>query len=601
MKRFLALLLALVFALAFVSCVKKPEPDPETTKPPVTVSPDNTPAATDNAGEKSEDDALFEEIAHDVLVGILTSDGLTYHQFVKDPAYFGIKEEDIERGWGDYTLEAHNESYKENDDVAERLKAVDPEKLSKENRVAYENLTMTLSFAEDTRDMFYYEEPLLPLNGEHTMLPLMMTMYEISTPEDAEYYLVLLEDIPRYLGQIADFEEQKAERGLFMTENALDQVLETCRKYVEQGENFFLVDSFGEMLDAAGLDLSSDSRAALIERNRSCVVENILPAYASLASRLEALRGKCSAFVGACDRGDEAVRRYAFAARSAAACDLSTDKMAELLNDYAGSLLGKLMRILFSDPDAANRFGGKITSGDAETDVEYLLTLIDGVYPAIPEQKIDFVDVPEAVGEDFSPAAYLISAFDDPSRNVVMFNPTSDNNTMLMTLAHECFPGHLYQTQFFRNSRVPLMQQAIAPTGYSEGWAVFSELFIAGRASKYNVNDCLLEQYNSIICNILIPAYVSIKVNTEGWDTDDILEYLSNYGLNSEDYANILFEYSVNMPTYFFNYAMGLVNTMRIYEKVNPTTDQQKAAFFKEYLEFGPCYYDILNKHFGVR
>ena len=275
--------------------------------------------------------------------------------------------------------------------------------------------------------------------------------------------------------------------------------------------------------------------------------------------------------------------------------------MADELSESISSVYAKLVKIILTDSNAMKDYEKNMTSGNVEKDVEYLKELIDGIYPQIPEQSIQYVTIPDAVAEDFSPAAYMISAFDDPTRNVVLLNPTAEDDTMLFTLAHECFPGHLYQTQYFRSlDGLPLSQQLCAPTGYSEGWAVFSELFISGISEKYGVGGCTLREYESVLANILIPAYVSIKVNCEGWTTEDIGDYLKSFGLDQQEYIDVIYEYSIDMPLYFFNYAMGYVYTNKIYESVNHRSDGDKTAFFKRYLNMGPCMFDILFEEFGT-
>ena len=109
-----------------------------------------------------------------------------------------------------------------------------------------------------------------------------------------------------------------------------------------------------------------------------------------------------------------------------------------------------------------------------------------------------------------------------------------------------------------------------------------------------------LREYESVLANILIPAYVSIKVNCEGWTTGDIGDYLKSFGLDQQEYIDVIYEYSIDMPLYFFNYAMGYVYTNKIYESVNHRSDGDKTAFFKRYLNMGPCMFDILLEEFGT-
>ena len=605
-KKLLSFFIAVCFLLSIASCScrKTPEEAPKPTSAPTEeVKASELPSAKPETAEpvvKSEADYEFEALSNEIFISIATSDGFTYHQFVKDPAVFGIDESNVERGWGAISLEAHEADINENNELLNRLAKIDRQRLIPVNANAYDSIVKTLELANGASDYYYYSEPLETLNGSHTMLPLMMTMYEIASKADLDGYMYLLEDMPRYIGEIASFETEKAEKGLFMTENALDTVLESIGKFIDSGEDCFLIDFIDDVLEKGVDGISADEAKAYSESNRECVTKRVIPAYSELKKTLSSLRDKCSPFVGASDRGDDARNYFVSSIKNSAACDMEPDEMSDLLDETATTLISKLMQIIYKDMDAINDFGKTITSGKPESDISYLLELIKPIYPMISEQKIDYISVPEALADDFSPAAYLISAFDDSSRNIVITNPTADTRTLLLTMAHECFPGHLYQTQFFRNGSFPLAQQIAAPSGYSEGWAVFSELMIASRAERYGVNACLLEQYNSIACNIIIPAYISLKVNYNGWDKSEIEDYLTPYGLNSSEYIDIIYGYAINMPDYFFNYAMGFANTYRIYHKVNPKTDAELKAFFSEYLGLGPCCFDVLLKHFNV-
>ena len=631
MKRFAALLLAVFFCMTvcFTACGKKDNNNGqtasnETPKPVETVSPSSQPEETPTPEpapsvtpvpgntdqpviEKPIDPSrgieneTLKQIADDVFYSAVLDNAFSYHQFVKSVDSFEIDPEEIPTGWGEYSIQSHLDGISENKELGERLHSIDRDSLSDYEKIVYDNFEEALRLTDDLNDYYYFEEPLTPFNGEHTMLPLIMTMYEIENLDDAMNYLTLLEDMPRYIGQIEQFEIEKSQFNLFMTENALDQVVEACRKYADEGDDFFLIDSFEAAVNSCSA-IPESEKAALFERNTNCIMNSILPAYTHLADTLESLRPTCRAFASAAARSADEVRYYELKIRSEAAVDLSCDEMADILDDLSTELYAELMVIAYTDTSAIQQYGSPKTSGDHDRDVQYLLELIDGIYPMIPEQNIDFVNIPDALADDFSPAAYLISAFDDPSRNVVMFNPSANDNTMLFTLAHECFPGHLYQTQYFRaNRNLCLAQQAITPSGYSEGWAVFSELMIAKHADKYNINTCLIEKDENIVTNILIPGYVSIKVNHDGWTKDDISSYLAGYMISNEDYVDLLYEYSVDVPLYFFNYAMGFANLMRIYDNVAYDTDQQLSQFLERYLSYGPCFFDILNEKFGVK
>lgn len=239
LKKLSAALLA--FIMLFAAACKFGDIDFDVTKAPQQQTQEPT---QEPAHEKTAADEAFEAVDHEVFISVVTSSGLTFHQFVKDAASFGIAEEDIERGWGELSQEADAADFAENAEIRKKLYEIDRSQLSYRNRIAYDNLVLNLKLSDEIHavpDAYYYNEPLTVFNGEHTMLPLMLSMYEISSAEDAENYVLLLEDAPRYIGQIEQFEREKAAKGLFMTENALNKVLESCTKFAETGNNCFLI------------------------------------------------------------------------------------------------------------------------------------------------------------------------------------------------------------------------------------------------------------------------------------------------------------------------------------------------------------------------
>ena len=577
MKKIICILIAVIFALSTAGCSCRPLPPGENTPAPSQGTDIRTSEPSEN-DTPTQADIEFEKIDREIFLSIVTSDGLTYHQLVADPEAFDIDEADVERGWGDVSYESAAAGYKADREMLAKLDAIDKNELSEMNRLAYENIYECFSLANETgEDYYYYDEPLTTLNGEHTTIPLMLMLYEINTAEDVENYLYLLDDSADYLEQIEQFECEKAEQGLFMSENALDQVISSCREFASQGEKCFLIGHFEEVLEKTKLGFSDAEKDVLSKRSRDIILEKLLPEYEKLTGTLESLRGKCSKFEGAAAKGEKAKNYFCSGLKSAAACDIEYDKTADILKEMCRKTFSRLNSLIIRNMAQLNDLNKPVTTGSVSEDIEYLKSLMTSVYPQIPEQFLTYINVPMAIAEDFSPAAYLISAFDDPSRNVILLNPTSQDSDMLFTLAHECFPGHLYQTQYFRNMEgLSLTQQAIAPTGYLEGWAVFSENFMPEMFKKYGTGICRIKQLNSVLANVLIPAYVSLQVNAYGWTKENIRSYTESFGLDNEGYVDILYEYAVDMPLYFFNYAMGYTYTAMIYESAKPKSSAKK-------------------------
>lgn len=82
-------------------------------------------------------------------------------------------------------------------------------------------------------------------------------------------------------------------------------------------------------------------------------------------------------------RGVDAKDYYAAAIKSNAACNAEYSSMADELSESISSVYAKLVKIILTDSNAMKDYEKNMTSGNVETDVEYLKELIDGIYPQI--------------------------------------------------------------------------------------------------------------------------------------------------------------------------------------------------------------------------
>ena len=81
-----------------------------------------------------------------------------------------------------------------------------------------------------------------------------------------------------------------------------------------------------------------------------------------------------------------------------------------------------------------------------------------------------------------APAFYMTPPMDANDSHTIYINPDTEKNTLDLyaTLAHEGFPGHLYQTVYSQTAlsrrNAPLLQHLLYYGGFTEGWAVYAEL-----------------------------------------------------------------------------------------------------------------------------
>lgn len=621
-KKLACVMLAFIMALSLCGCFRRGGKDPVpnlATQPAATEqtaaqTDKSTPVPTDASAteqptevvteaptEAPDADAEFLALDLELFRETVVSSADTYNQFVaSDPAMFGIDPDEVEKGWGDYyTLESHTAYIDGCREALARLARIDREALSEQNKYAYDAIKRNYETDLLFEDYYYYDEPLTPMNGMHTALPLSMVCFAVRNKADVETYVYLLEDMPRIIDQIAQFEVEKAEHNLFMTETALEQVVESCESFAGTGEDCFLISYFDTIEQKAlALGMSQEECDALRERSDKAVLEGILPAYSRLAETLIDLTGECSELVGAAELGEDRKAFFDISVRQNAGTNEDIDTLIDRVQEMGESMLTEMIYAMYADPDALERYGDPVSFGGIEQDMAWLTEFASKYYPEMPEYKVEYVTIPDELAEDFSPAAYLTPAYDDYYDNTILINPTSDDTTRLFTLAHEGIPGHMYQFLYFRNNEgLSRMQQVLEPTGYAEGWTVFTEYFVAQNCDDIGSAYCSMMNAENVFGNIYLPAYVSLRVNHDGATLEEIEADLEDIGMS--DYAGLFYEYAVTMPTYAMSYAIGFTCMYDLYSESTPNSPARHKAYFERILSYGPTYLDLLEEYMG--
>src|SRR5699024_5814543 len=114
--------------------------------------------------------------------------------------------------------------------------------------------------------------------------------------------------------------------------------------------------------------------------------------------------------------------------------------------------LTAMEEILTKDPDLAQEassYAFSLTEPGAI--LEDLKQQCAADFPQIPQCSYTVKEVPQVLEASLSPAFYLTVPLDRPQDNSIYINPgsTSSSRNLYTTMAHEGWPGHMYQTQYF--------------------------------------------------------------------------------------------------------------------------------------------------------
>jgi len=605
--RIIAMLLACVMLLGFAGCMKcgnktpapegaTPNPSAEETERPVesasSVATDApaTSVPTEPTEEQAAAEAAFWTLDEEMFRDYVTTDITALDQFCENPAAFGIDESTVPVTLGEFSEEDNDEWVEQCIGWREKLNAIDRNLLSDQLQFAYDTYMRFLDMEIESKDWFYCYEPLDEIVGLHMNMPMFFGLYSIKDETDIENYLTLMADMPRYFGLILAFEQERANRGLFMTEEMLDVILEDLRKVAESGETSFLHGTFRELLEEQDY-LTDEQREAYIARNDELVRTAFVGAYQQLHDGLEQLRPKCRARIGAYEQGGDAYEYFCWKLRSDASNNRTVEDEIAFLESCMDSMYYEMYfsYIAYGKDDYRDV---NSTTGSLEGDEAYLRTLMPQIVPEMPEVKVTYKEVPKEIQDSYSPAAYNTPPLDNFRDNIILINPKSQDKYDMTTLAHEGFPGHMFQfTYQYSLGTIPKFQCVIETVGYAESWSTNMEWNVAQINEKYNSDLAKLKFLDEYHLTTLI-MLCSLKVNGQGATINDLKQYVAQMGY-SEEAAQVLYDYAIDLPVYVFKYAGGF---NELYDMTNRLCGTDKVAFFGEYLRWGPSYFDLLNE-----
>ena len=217
---------------------------------------------------------------------------LNLHYTLAYPEDYGINEYQVTLG----TMEpdALEKNQKEAEKLQRELEKFDLSQLSEENQIIYDILSLEFSSQLSLGSSYLLQEPLGPNLGIQAQLPILLAEYTFRTSSDIKDYFSLLADIPEYFQSILEFEEKKAEEGLFMSDVSADRIIQQCQSFMETGTENYLYSMFNQRVEELlnSRRISRHQADSFIEMHDKLMDQFVFPAYLSLSQGLEELKGR---------------------------------------------------------------------------------------------------------------------------------------------------------------------------------------------------------------------------------------------------------------------------------------------------------------------
>ncbi len=526
----------------------------------------------------------------------ISQNTLNLHYTLKNPKEYGVTASTI--SLGSFDEKEHTKHLQRIQSYSDTLSTYNYDSLKPEDKLTYDILNGHFKQTLSNRSFYYYDEPLSSVTGIQAQLPILLSEYEFYQISDIPVYLNLLSQVDDYYHSIITFEKQKAQKGLFMSQQAADAIISQCEDFLKNPSENMLITTFNERVDAMK---NLDNRVALEYKaqNMQTFISHVVPAYRDLISCIKELKAYSANQDGLCYLKNGTDYYKALVAETTGS-SRSIPELKSLINKYYKADLLSLKTCL-EEEDIAAQAISSFSNDNPEEILFHLSHEIATDFPALSDVSYQVKYVNKNLAEHISPAFYLTPPLDYSFQNVIYINPESDlkDLSLFTTLAHEGYPGHLYQTVYSAQNGLPNVRSLLNFGGYTEGWATYAEMYSYGLYGLDHTSATYYMHTNSL--NLSLYARLDIGIHYDGWKLQEIHSFLSQFGITNEETAKTIQTAILEAPANYLKYYIGYLEFCELKEKAlksHPNELSQNLKIFHNViLSMGPAPFSILEKY----
>lgn len=536
----------------------------------------------------------FSEFCTTLFREEMKSNTMNLHFTLKDPKAAGIDSYEITLGSlsGD---SPHNQA-RQLKKLSEELKKYSHRSLKGKDRLTCRLLSDYILRQQNLAAYPYYDEPLTPSGGVTSQLPVLLAEYPFGNTRDIEDYLGLLSQMDTYFLGILDYEQKKADAGLFMSDEACLKVIEGCEVFTEHPDDNFLIDTFSNRLNAMD-GLTDTQKNAYLKQHSKVLSDHVIPAYRQMIKGLTMLLGRGHNNWGLCNF-PEGKAYYEAVVSADTGCDDSVEDLFSQITKARREDLTFCQNLLEKNPKLASQSPKPDAALKEENAMlSRLQKEILTDFPAPPQTEVEICHVDPALSEYLAPAFYITAPIDDISHNRIYINDAKNDTDIyyFTTLAHEGYPGHLYQTICTSSYGAPEVLSLLNYPGYTEGWATYTEMqsfYYAG----LDPDLASLLQHNQA-ATLSLYATADIGIHYFGWEKEKNAAFWSEYGVDDTATVKRITDLILEEPGNYLKYYVGYLKFRQMREQLALENKSfSVSAFHEAILRTGPSPFSVLEE-----
>ncbi len=534
----------------------------------------------------------FDTFLNRVFTTEVQTDTLTLNYSLAYPENYGITDPEVTIGH--YSKEYIGESLAASENYLAALKQYDYNSLTEDQKLSYDILKEDLELEATFGDFILYSESLGPSTGIQAQLPVLLAEYNFYKKEDIDNYIKLLPQVYDYFKEICAFEKDKSAAGLFMSDEVADSIIDQCKEFINEKENNYLISMFNEKISEQK-GLTKKEIKSYEAANKDAVLNSVIPAYKLLMETLTDLRGTGTNKEGL-SHYEKGKAYYEYLIKVNTGSSRSIPELKKMLENSISSNMLKLSKIMNKNSDVYDTVMSlSYPLTDPAKIIQYLKEAIKKDFPSCPDVKCSIKYVDKSLQDHLSPAMYLIPPLDSYDNNIIYINdnPDYDLSQIFTTIAHEGYPGHLYQSVYFRSLNPPAIRNLLSFGGYAEGWATYVEYYSYHLAGFDEDVADFLEA--NMAANMALYCRIDMGIHYDGWSLSDTAAYLKNYITNSST-IKLLYNTMIEEPALYPQYGIGYLEFMDLKATAQKALGDKFVIknFHKFLLDIGPAQFDII-------
>lgn len=558
---------------------------------------------------QNADNEAFNDWLDDFLVLYFEEDQLSCNLLFANPEDFGL--EHYEAVWLSYEPFSNEDALADFEEIYDELRTFEESELSPDQQFSYDII-------EDfcTYHLNYYSKDYTGLSmsyissfgGRPADLPTYMTGYIFRNEQDVKDVISFVKSVKEAFPTYVEYAKDMIEIGRPISDTTLDEMNKYLQQVVDAGDEYYLNTYFENKF--ATLDfLTKDQIEAYTLEMKEALQGDFIQAHADLKKELELLKGNCTKEGYLAAAGQDGKDYFVMLLKeNLGYSEINMTEYMEYLEKKIDSSKKGLQSTMsfvgrLSD-DEYNTFVDLVMGDKAfiEGSPEELLTFLKEFAKTMvpdlkttPEIHISYMDSTVA---EFSNAVayYMNSPLDSYDHEYITFNPLylNDKNETLSTLAHEGYPGHLYNYVFAKETDIHNINKVMKNLTYGEGWATYVQLMLFKYIKETTKNSAYKYACDYLYYNQLLSytAYSRIDagINYQGWKVTKVRSYLDELGFSADDdTAKELYNTLIEMPAEYPAYGFGMAKFLDLHTKAKAAlgANYSEIDFNREIMSYG--------------